>query len=223
MNLLEIAKVNIPFSDQMTDDEIRRSFEDNIKSKLAIFNLKLDIFAVNNRYDFSETSAKILVELYDFKLKHFASQFKKDQLYKIDQEVLKELAERVARLLRSHIADEQKLSKLLLKVYAVEVEVGFFEDEVLDSLNLFRDLPEQLRKRAMLDIRVLLLEPFSMKRYPHLNFEDRNILFVDLINTIEHTVYEQINLMKEIDQLRITDKERSTEQLKATIEGLDEE
>lgn len=219
MNLTEIVKSNLFISEKVNPKDVSSSFQSTLEKRLKIFNLSIQDFKVNNEYDFNEKSAEILVEIYNFNIKQYVNNLKKDNLQKINPEDFDALARLVEKLVKSHFKEEQLLRDALLKIYAVETEVGIFDKNVLTSLNLLNGLDSKIRERTMNDIRLLFLEPFSKVRYPNLNEEDRHDLFVEFIGSFEAEVYEFLERIKERDTIRIQHKDMKLQDIKSLILG----
>lgn len=219
MNLNDIVKANSFLSEKTEIKDDSSTFQSTLENRLKIFNLSIKDFKIKNKYDFSQETAGILVCIHDFNLKQYANNFRKDNLQKIDVEDFTHLARLVEKLVKSHFKEEKPLKDALLKVYAVETEVGTFDEDVLQSLNLFNGLDSKLRSRAMNDIRLLFLEPFSKVRYPNLNEEDRHDLFVEFIGRFETEVYEFMEKIRERDDVRMQNKEMTLQEIKHLILG----
>ena len=219
MDLKDIVKSNFVLAEKTDVKDVSSTFQSTLEKRLKIFNLSIKDFKVNNKYDFSEKTADILIEIYNFNLKQYANNLQKDHLQKIDANNFNELVTLVESLVKSHFIDEQSLKDALLKIYAVETEIGIFEERVLKSLNIFSEVDLKIKSRAMNDIRLLFLEPYSRIRYPNLTEEDRHDLFVEFIGTFETEVYEFMERIKERDAVRVNNKEMSMQDLKDLILG----
>jgi|GEM_PF-2821795 len=195
------------------------TFQSKIDSRLNLFNLSIKDFKTADKYEFSEETAEIIIKIHEFNLKQYANRLSKDDLQKINSEDFYEFTSLVEKLIKSHFKDESQLRDMLLKVYVVETEVGIFDEEVLKSLNLLRALDPKIKARALNDLRLLFLEPFSKIRYPNLSDEDRHDLFIEFIGNFESEVYDFMDRVKEREAARIENKGMTTQELKDFILG----
>ncbi len=195
------------------------TFHTKIDSRLNLFNLSIKDFKTADKYEFSEETAEIIIKIHDFNLKQYANRLSKDDLQKINSEDFYEFTSLVEKLIKSHFKDESQLRDMLLKVYVVETEVGIFDEEVLKSLNLLQALDPKMKARALNDLRLLFLEPFSKIRYPNLSDEDRHDLFIEFIGNFESEVYDFMDRVKEREAARIENKGMTTQELKDFILG----
>lgn len=195
------------------------TFQSKIDSRLNLFNLSIKDFKTTDKYEFSEETAEIIIKIHEFNLKQYANRLSKDDLQKINSEDFYVFTSLVEKLIKSHFKDESQLRDMLLKVYVVETEVGIFDEEVLKSLNLLRALDPKIKARALNDLRLLFLEPFSKIRYPNLSDEDRHDLFIEFIGNFESEVYDFMDRVKEREAARIENKGMTTQELKDFILG----
>lgn len=219
MNIASIVRKYHNLDKKVVINNQSATFQSKIDSRLQFFHLSIKDFKVMNEYYFNEEAVNLLIEIHDFDLKHYAKHFSNDDLSKIEESYFNELCKLVEDLLKAHFKDEKQLRDKLLKVYAAETEIGMFDNNVLESLNLLQSVNPMVKKRAMNDIRLLFLEPFSEIRYPNLNTEDRHDLFIEFIGQFESEIYDFLDRIKERDSARIQNKEMPMQELKNLIMG----
>jgi len=219
MDIADIVRKYHNLDSKVVINNQSSTFQSKIDSRLSLFNLSIKDFKIADKYEFSEETTELIIKIHEFNLKQYANRLSKDDLQKINSEDFYEFTSLVEKLIKSHFKDESQLRDMLLKVYVVETEVGIFDEEVLKSLNLLRALDPKIKARALNDLRLLFLEPFSKIKYPNLSDEDRHDLFIEFIGNFESEVYDFMDRVKEREVARIENKGMTTQELKDFILG----
>lgn len=219
MDLAEVALLNVRLKENQDVKDLSSTFQAALEKRFGMFNLSLKDFKVNNKYDFSEETADILYEIFKFNLKRYSSNLKKGNLKKVDTAEINKLSELLEMAVKSHFNDKTIIKNCLLKINAVNAEVGIFDERILGSIRLFNLLNPKIREVAMDDIRILFLESFSKARYPNLNDIDRNELFIEFLGQIEIEVYDYMERLKEWDNVREDNKDLTTSEVRELILG----
>jgi len=208
MNLADVVRkrAKINSSDHVANE--MSTFLKQINKKLSLINLGLEAFKRNGEYVFSETTAELLIELYDLNLGHSISKFEKNNIELADREIMSKYLSLVANLCTSHFSGDE-VAEIDKKLQAIHTDIDIYEKSSLKNVanELFKEDSKTVNVAAMHEIEKLFVDIYSINKYPYLTKMDRVSLFTELESKLSIVIEEHQAAIEKVNSYRSDDNQ----------------
>ena len=188
------------------------TFVRNCNNKLVSIGLQVNDFKTGKgNFAFTKQVAEKLIQLEEFNVKHNLSKVKKESYDSIDLTLMKEYFTILEDLIRFHFnGDREKM--YLLKINALQIEVKINKEKYNIIYDLFL---EDSKKSYFLmlekDLAKIIVEIYSVNKYPYLTEMDRVSLLHDLYENLTEVVSNHFSAIKIANNFRSSEDEEFKE------------
>ncbi|WP_419393173.1 hypothetical protein [Cytobacillus praedii] len=179
------------------------NFIRNCNNKLASINMQISDFKTKDgNFEFTLDTATILIQLEELSVKHNLNKIKKESYDSVDSTVMGKYFVILEELIKSHFNGKEK-EMYLLKINALKIEVEINKEKYNIISNLFlgnnkQDYLLMLEK----DLAKIIVEIYSVKKYPYLSDMDRVSLLHDLYENLTEVVSNHFSVIKIANDFR---------------------
>lgn len=216
LNMSQIVKLKLKLANQKYDPDrlnnTHSTFVRNCNNKLASIDLQIKDFKTENgNFEFTIESAKKLIQLEELNVKHNLSQMKKENYDSIDLTLMVEYFVALEDLIRLHFNGKKK-EMYLLKINALKIEVEINKEKYKIISNLFlEDSKQKYLSTLEEDLAKILVDIYSVNKYPYLTKIDRDALLHELYVNLTDVVANHFSTIELANDFRNSENEEFKE------------
>lgn len=207
LNIADIVKLKYGLENEKKVSGILNNYQPtfirNCNSKLASIDLKIrDFKTEEGQYEFTEDFAKKLIQLEELNIKKYVNNIKTEKYESIDLPLLNDYFAILEDLIKLHFNGSKK-EMYLLKIKELKIEVEINKEKYNIIYSLFSE-DEKQKYLLMLekDLPKVIVEIYSIKKYPYLTDVDRFSLLHDLYENLTEVISNHISIINLANDIR---------------------
>ncbi|MCM3068293.1 hypothetical protein M3568_18390 [Priestia flexa] len=216
LNMAGVVKLKLDLAKERYDTDllnnIHPTFVRNCNNKLSSIDLQVNDFKnEEGKFQFTLEAAKKLIQLEEYNVKHNLNKMKKENYNSIDATLMKEYFTILEDLIRLHFSGKRK-EMYLLKINALKIEVEINKEKYNIVSNLFFE--DNKRKYLLMlekDLAKIIVEIYSVSKYPYLTEMDRFSLLHELYVNLTEVVSNHFSTIKIANDFRNSEDEQLKE------------
>ncbi|PEK94250.1 hypothetical protein [Bacillus mycoides] len=216
LNMSDIVRLKLEMANQKYDPDrlnnTQPTFTRNCNNKLASIDLHINDFKTEEgNFEFTIEAAKKLIQLEELNVKHNLSKMKKENYDSIDLTLMGEYFLALEDLIRLHFNGKKK-EMYLLKINALKIEVEINKEKYNIINNLFLEDSKQKHLSTLeKDLAKILVDIYSVNKYPYLTKIDRDGLLHELYVNLTDVVSKHLSIIELANDFRNSENEEFKE------------
>lgn len=212
LNMADIVKLKLNIENNKGNVDVlnnsHSTFVRNCNNKLAIMDLQLSDFKNDEgKFEFTIESAKKLIQLEELNVKHNINKMKNENYDSIDSMLIKEYFAILEELIKLYFNSKKK-EMYLMKLNALKIEVEINKEKYNIISNLFsEDKNQQYLLMLEKDLAKMIVEIYSVNKYPYLTEMDRVSLLHELYENLTDVVSNHLSKVKIANDIRNSEDE----------------